>query len=263
MHPHFTETWSECIKNLALRASGSPYKHRQALVLPVERTKEGAVQTFHAYQRENLLSPFNVLSQDAHKNVQLSFQPFWVFKITASATYSACVGHAAAGSDTLDWKMSAVGTVNRVTVDGKHPEMVVAASYSLRRSLLTGLIASVCEAFMSQAEEEGGKQATHGLFEDRKLPLDGPVLRQLASRSEVLMDSIVVEPVAMRQSIAWELALRAWRHEQVHFALYHLVRDQLFLLLPLHAHARARCAPSAHTLSQAGQRLQELLAHSL
>jgi hypothetical protein len=177
--------------------AGTACEGHPAQVVPVKRSRDDAVQAFHAYHRRLALSPFNLLA-DPSSTVELVYYPFWAFGVTASGTYTAQVGHAAGRSAVIEWTARS-GSIEQRSVHPSEADVLVPATYSLRPSLLGGLKPSLRDA-LSHAGSPRRNNQSH------TLPLSAEVLQSLGRAAAH------VQPVAMHQEIAWELAARNLRH---------------------------------------------------
>ena len=185
------------------------------MLLP-ELTRSEATDAFERHHHRNALSPTNIVAACPTAAVTLVLCPFWAFSVAASATFTAEVGHSAAGAGTIDWRRCEPARLPPFRLPFSDPAVLVAASFGIRRDLVDGLEPMVSEAL---AEHTSGSKAPRGsratLRSGVQLPIGPQVLQDVARAAGVASGDVRVEPLAMKQSVAWQLAVRGIRHAQV------------------------------------------------
>lgn len=185
--------------------------HHRTEVLPVTITLEQAKQRFNDHHSANVLAPASLLAEDPHHEVRLAYLPFWLFTAQLSTQFSASVGHTIPGTSPPHTKWTRSTTRHHVAlIDRWQPLSQVYAAYTDRRDLAEGLKPVIQEqAAYLQLLAGAGAHARHGQH------LSQHATQHDRIREMALGQEVEVQAVEMRQSIAWELALRATRLAEV------------------------------------------------
>lgn len=173
---------------------------------------------FHAFQHSHALAPRHILANTPEVSIKLVLCPFWSFKVSASASYLAEIGFDAAREERIDVRRCQQWSTENIHMDPGKPEMLVPASYIIRRDLLEGLkpmLSCVPTSSAARACMDAGLQLD---VQTATLPLDGQLVDKIASVAGLQCSEVEVQELDVRQSIAWQLALRNLRLQQVRTA---------------------------------------------
>jgi hypothetical protein len=190
---------------------------RQVEILLPNRSKQEAIDLFHAFQHSHALAPRHILANTPEVSIKLVLCPFWSFKVSASASYLAEIGFDAAREEHTDVRRSQQWSTESIHMHPGKPEMLVPASYIIRRDLLEGLkpMLSCVPTSSARACMDAGPQLH---VQTATLPLDGQLVDKIASVAGLQCSEVEVQELDVRQSIAWQLALRNLRLQQVRTA---------------------------------------------
>jgi hypothetical protein len=175
--------------------------NKVAYVAELQRSPEDARALFHQFQRQNPLSPWGLLKDPKRHSIQLVYVPFWTFQVSGTVSCSGDVGHKLPGSEQLEWKCK-VSNVH-VAVDTSFDSALtqVAACYHLQQDLLRGLKGGIAKA-------ESRCKLLHLPLTRHDIEAHSVVPSFRAAQASVL-------PAEMRLAVAWQLASRRLRVEQV------------------------------------------------
>jgi hypothetical protein len=208
----------DSLTKAVMPAAGSRLFSRPVDVVLPNRSKEQAIDIFHAFQHSLIIAPRHVLTRDPDASIKLVLCPFWAFKVSASASYLAEVEPDATSSQPVEqWDSK-----EEVLMHPWDQEMLVPASYSIRRNLLEGLKSVPCSVPASSSPTGAASDSQPQLcVQTATLPIDEGLLATIADLAGVTREEVDVQDFEMRQSIAWQLALRSLRHRQVRVDAMH------------------------------------------
>ncbi|KAK9813578.1 hypothetical protein WJX73_008249 [Symbiochloris irregularis] len=163
-----------------------------------------AQAAFEAWQGGHWLAPNNVLGEGTSA-VRPVMLPFWLFEATVAVQYAGKLGYPT-GDKTMMWNDSEWKEIPKRQYSWTDADMQICASYKIRRDLL-----------------EAAK--VPGILGRARLLTTRESSTQTARVSVRDGEPVAIEPPLMRQSIAWQFAIRAMRAREMRLAEEVLKQD--------------------------------------
>lgn len=181
----------------------------QPQVAPFQLSLEQAKDEFLAWQRRQLfLAPNDLLRQGTYE-MKPKCLPFWLFTATAKVEYCGAVGRRDRGGG-IDWRQVGWQVLPPQKYNWRDPDMQVYASYKHRRDF-------------AEVAKANGKLGDMLVHLPQEAEIEGVYPGFGVSSNEV--PGVPLDAPSMRQSIAWEFALRAMHLKEVHNAEHRLKQD--------------------------------------